>query len=258
MPRLSRPRTTEGLAPDEHGDPHCLGAAETGRLLAGARWRRMIVLGEGGAQRRVERVEGYGGGLWYDRVTDALRGREPELACLNLLGGKRRRSAAVRSDQLADALVFGGDLAVVQLSGQDLLHPSFDPGVHRTELVRVISPLRERGLDVVLVEPFSLARSPEARGRDAEEVGALQRAQAERTRTVAQFHGALHVSLAGLPAPAVAGVWERNGPTPNARGHARLASAVVRALASGLHSSARRRPAPVEGGADPAGATAGR
>lgn len=254
MSELPRPHTPDDGARNDVGDPRGrdrpgremnsrdpLGASadEAARRLAGARWRRMVVLGEGGTERRVEPVEGYEAATWYDRVTATLRAGEPGLACLNLLTGRSRRKVAVRASQLPDALAFGGDLALFQLVGFDLLRPSFDTGVFRTELVRIIAPLRERGYDVVLVEPFDLARSPDAQDLDAEEVRARQRAQAERTRSVAQLHGALHVDLTTLPAATDAGVWGTLGPAPNSRGHAVLAGAVVQALAAQLRPAKR-------------------
>ncbi|MCS0638365.1 hypothetical protein NX801_22455 [Streptomyces sp. LP05-1] len=225
---------------EEH-DPGCLGPGEANRLLAGARWRRVVILGDGGTERRPERVDGYGRAPWYGRVADALREVEPGLACLNLLSGRVRRAADVRSRQLPEALAFGGDLAVLRLAGHELLRPAFDAGAFRTELVRIIAPLREHGCDVLLVDPFDLTGSAAARELDAELVRARQRAQTERSRTLAQLHGAVHVDPLGIPEaapPAAPGVWSGTGLAPNGRGHAVLAAAVIRALA------ARLRPAP--------------
>ncbi|MER5973160.1 hypothetical protein ABT112_26105 [Streptomyces sp. NPDC002055] len=232
-----------GIAADAETDPHGLSDGEAARLLAGARWRRVVVLGDGGRERRRARTaDGHEDAPWYDRVTDALRGVEPGLACLNLLGGRGRRATHVRSRQLPEALAFGGDLAVLQVAGHDLLHPAFDADAFRTELVRIIAPLRERGYDVLVVEPFDLTRSPGGRDLDAEVLRARQRAQTERSRTLTQRHGALHVDLSACRPSAGAGVWGATGLVPNGRGHAVMAAAVVRALGARLRPAASGPP----------------
>ncbi|WP_432095815.1 GDSL-type esterase/lipase family protein [Streptomyces sp. bgisy100] len=232
-----------GIAADAETDPHSLSDGEAARLLAGARWRRVVVLGDGGRERRRARAaDGHEDAPWYDRVTDALRGVEPGLACLNLLGGRGRRATHVRSRQLPEALAFGGDLAVLQVAGHDLLHPAFDADAFRTELVRIIAPLRERGYDVLVVEPFDLTRSPGGREVDAEVLRARQRAQTERSRTLTQRHGALHVDLSAGRSSAGAGVWGATGLVPNSRGHAVMAAAVVRALGARLRPAAGSGP----------------
>ncbi|MFB7635379.1 hypothetical protein ACFC0M_31110 [Streptomyces sp. NPDC056149] len=217
-------------AKGERDDPSCLGAGEARRLLTGVRWRRMVVLGDGRAGRRPERVVGYDGTPWTARVAGALREVAPGAACLDLLGGQARQVAEVRSRQVPEALAFGGDLAVVHLTGHDLLRPGLDAGAVRTELVRIIAPLRERGYDVLWVDPFDLAHAPAARGADTAAVRARQRARTRQSRTLALRHGALHVDLSAGPPGAAAEVWGSTGTALNSRGHAVTAAAVVRAL----------------------------
>ncbi|MCP9944752.1 hypothetical protein LUX12_08115 [Streptomyces somaliensis] len=237
---------------NEKNDPCCLRDGEARRVLAGARWRRMVAIGEGRADRRAEPVEGYGSTCWPERVADALRAGEPAVACLNLLSGRVRQAADIRSRQLPQALAFDGDLAVVQLMGRELLRPGFDAGTFRTELVRIIAPLRERGYDVLLVDPFDLTRSPGARQLGHEVVRARQRAQVKHSRTLTLRHGALHVDLSSSGPVGGAGVWDGTGTALNSRGHAVTAAAVVRGLGRRL-----RPPGPVP---DPpaAGGAAGR
>ncbi|WP_190195639.1 hypothetical protein [Streptomyces djakartensis] len=222
---------------NKKNDPCRLHDGEARRLLAGARWRRMVALGEGRADRRAEPVEGYGSACWPELVADALREGEPAVACLNLLSGRVRQAADIRSRQLPEALAFGGDLAVIQLIGHELLSPGFDAGTFRTELVRIIAPLRERGYDVLLVDPFDLTRSPGAGQLDHEVVRARQRAQVKHSRTLALRHGALHVDLSSSGPVADAGMWDGTGRALNGRGHAVTAAAVVRALGRHLRPS---------------------
>ncbi|MFE3823981.1 GDSL-type esterase/lipase family protein [Streptomyces sp. NPDC059092] len=221
----------------EADDPGCLRDGEAARLLGGLRWRRLVVLGDGRAPRRVERVDGYGRAPWYERVADALRVVEPRLACLSLPGVREQSVAAVRSRQLPRALAFGGDLAVVQLAGHDVLHPAFDANALRTEVVRVVAPLREHGYDVMLVVPFDLTRSPGARLLGEKVLRTRQRAQSDACATLALRHGALHVDLAALRPAAGEEVWGADGLVQNARGQAVLAAAVVRALGDHLRAA---------------------
>ncbi|MEV7089675.1 GDSL-type esterase/lipase family protein [Streptomyces sp. NPDC093085] len=228
----------------EADQPGCLRDGESARLLLGAGWNRLVVLGDGKASRRVERVDGYARAPWYDRVADALRTVNPRLACLSLLAGREQNAAAVRSRQLPRALAFGGDLAVVHLAGHDVLAPAFDVNALRTEVVRIVAPLREHGCDVVLVAPFDLTRSPAAARLGEKVLRTRQRAQSDACANLALRHGALFVDLAARhPAAAGGRFWGADGVAPNARGQALLAAAVVRALGEHLRCS-RTAPAP--------------
>ncbi|WP_052488881.1 GDSL-type esterase/lipase family protein [Streptomyces sp. 150FB] len=230
MPELPVPPDSEA------NDPSCLRDGETARLLDGLRWRRLVVLGDGRAPRR-EWVDGYGRAPWYDRVADALRVVDPRLACLSLIGGREQNVAAVRSRQLPRALAFGGDLAVVQLAGHDLLHPAFDANVLRSEVVRVVAPLREHGYDVLLVTPFDLTHSPGARLLGEKVLRTRHRAQSDACATLALRHGALYVDLAARQPAAADQVWGRDGLVPNSRGQAVMAAAVVRTLGNHLRAN---------------------
>lgn len=230
---MSKPPMTAG---GEANDPDCLRDGEAARLLDGAHWRRLVVLGDGRATRRVERVQGYDRTLWHDRVADALRVADPRLACLSLLGVREQSAAAVRSRQLPRALAFGGGLAVVQLAGHDVLHPAFDQNALRTEVVRIVAPLREHGYDVMLVTPFDLTGLPGARLLGEKVLRARQRVQSDACATLALRHGALHVDLAARHPAAGEEVWSADRLVPNSRGQAVLAAAVVRTLGQHLRA----------------------
>ena len=223
-------------ANSEANDPGCLRDGEAARLLGELRWRRLVVLGDGRAPRRVERVQGYDRTPWYDRVADALRVVDPRLACLSLLGGREQNAAAVRSRQLPRALAFGGDLAVVQLAGHDVLHTAFDQNALRTEVVRIVAPLREHGYDVLLVTPFELTRSPGARLPGEKALRTRQRVQSDTCATLALRHGALYADLAARHPAAGDEVWSADDLVLNSRGQAIMAAAVVRTLGQHLRT----------------------
>ena len=84
---------------------------ELASLLEGAPWRRVAALGDGGLS-------------WVDRLAGGLD------------------AAAVRTEELSEALAFGPDLAI--------LAPGDDPS--RPELERTVRALRRVGADVMMLE----------------------------------------------------------------------------------------------------------
>jgi hypothetical protein len=239
MNGVKGPNSVNGHGPgmptavEEHG-PLCLPGGELRRLLARSRWHRLVVLGDSPTERAPEAVPGYRSEPWYDQVAAALRTADPDLACLNLLGKHRSTIGEVRSRQLAGALVFRGDLAVVGCGVSDLLRTPFNPHAVEVELDRVVAPLRDVGYDVLLLGPFDLSRSQGLPQRLRASSGTRQRVLADRARTAAFRHGALFLDLSAL-SPAVAGdaVWSADLRL-NSRGHAIAAAAVVRKLGSYL------------------------
>ncbi|MCD0484168.1 SGNH/GDSL hydrolase family protein [Streptacidiphilus sp. ASG 303] len=235
-----RPGTAAGHGPaapvpGEDGDPHCLGEGEARRLLAGHPWRRLVVLGGSAADPSPEPVPGYRSAPWYDRIASALRTAGAEPACLVLLGPRELAVGRVRSQQLARALDFRSDLALVCCDGTDLLRPSFAPDALEVELERIVTPLRDGGADVLVVGPYSLAHSARAPEPLRESVGLRQRVLMERARAVTLRHGALLLDLSVLPLPLPGtAVWGADRMRPDGRGHAVAAAAAVRRLGSFL------------------------
>ncbi|WP_338320287.1 hypothetical protein [Streptomyces lonarensis] len=235
---------TSGPAPfaaGEADDPGCLRPGEAQRLLARARWRRLVVIGDIPVERSAEPVPGYAPWPWYDRVAAALREVAAHLAYLNLLGRRPVAAAQVRSVQLPAALAFRGDLALVCWGAGYAPRESPDLRGPTAELTRTVAPLRDAGYDVALVGLGPAARSGPAGGR-RDPAAEQQRRMADRARAVAVRHGTLCVDLdpprteAG-PVPA----WSRDRSRRTARGHALAAATVVRALAAAVPAPAPGR-----------------
>ncbi|NJQ06786.1 hypothetical protein HCN56_14645, partial [Streptomyces lonarensis] len=153
---------TSGPAPfaaGEADDPGCLRPGEAQRLLARARWRRLVVIGDIPVERSAEPVPGYAPWPWYDRVAAALREVAAHLAYLNLLGRRPVAAAQVRSVQLPAALAFRGDLALVCWGAGYAPRESPDLRGPTAELTRTVAPLRDAGYDVALVGLGPAARS---------------------------------------------------------------------------------------------------
>ncbi|MFE2031947.1 GDSL-type esterase/lipase family protein [Streptomyces scopuliridis] len=225
--------TTEQRMPHvrEGADLRCLRPGEAGELLAGAPWRRLVVLGDIAVERAAEHVEGYGPSPWYDRVATALGDAAEGFAYLNLLGRRELRASQVRSGQLPAALAFRGDLALVCCG--TAYTPEETPDMYglTAELVRIVAPLRDAGYDVALLGSYQLAGWPGLPAGRREQVAEQQKRVSEQARAVALRHGTLYIDLASHYSDTeVAAVWSRDRARPNSLGHAVAAAAVVRAL----------------------------
>ncbi len=220
-------------ATGEADDPGCLRPGEAQRLLAGARWRRLVVIGDIPVERSAEPVPGYAPWPWYDRVAAALREVAADLAHLNLLGRRPTTAAQVRSVQLPAALAFRGDLALLCWGAGYATRETPDLRGATAELTRTVAPLRDAGYDVALVGLGPAARPGTGGRRDP--AAEQQRRMADRVRAVAVRHGALCVDLD--PPRAESGAvpaWSRDRTRRTGRGHALAAATVVRALAAAV------------------------
>ncbi|MFG2309366.1 GDSL-type esterase/lipase family protein [Streptomyces sp. NPDC048566] len=219
-------------APGEHADRWCLSPGEGAELFADAEWRRAVVLGDSIADSvGMTVVPGWARAPWTDRVAAALREARPGFACLHPRGRRDLPLSHVRSTQLADALGFGADLALLSCGAAELRAASFEPDVIEMELGRILAALRSAACRTVLVvTPFDLASagSPPAARRSA--VRARQRLLVERVESVALRHGCVAVDLAAYGGAAASGLWGTRPGRLSSRGHALAAAAVVRTL----------------------------
>jgi lysophospholipase L1-like esterase len=214
-------------------DPGVLSRTDLARLLDGAPWRRVAVLGDSIAEGVREPLEGYRDLSWIDRLTEPLSDVVPELEVLNL-GRRNLVAAEVRERQLQAALDFDPELAIVAAGGNDALRRSFAPGAVREELEALVRPLRRAGADVLMIELMDIAASglvPQAR-RAALDV--RMRGLAAATRAVAAQHGAVLVQMRSHPASADPGVYASDRLHLNARGHAIVGTEAARCLAAAL------------------------
>ncbi|OAR23175.1 hypothetical protein A8W25_27110 [Streptomyces sp. ERV7] len=220
----------------EDDDPRCLRPGEAPTLLGGLPWRRAVVLsGQEGRLARGAVVPGYRPRVWPDRVARALREARPGLACLLVQARRELVLAEVRSRQLAQALAFRADLALIACGGPDVRARRFDVDVVETELSRILASLKETACrHTVVVSPFDWSVSGQVTPAQRERVRSRQRLLVERLTIVTLRHGALHIDLMKQPDTDPRTLW---GPQPgrlNSRGHAVAAAAVVRTLAACL------------------------
>src|SRR5258708_5860308 len=110
---------------NEAVDPHCLRPGEAAAVLARHPWRRFAVLGDSIAEGVAEPVPGYSPLPLAARVAAELADTAPALAYLNL-GRRGLRTHEVRAGQLAAALEFEPDLALVVCGANDALRPGYE------------------------------------------------------------------------------------------------------------------------------------
>ena len=196
-------------------------------LLADAPWKRFVVLGDSTAAGVREVIDGYPDKSWSQWFVESLTPIQPDLAAENL-GKRGLLTREVRAKQLAPALAFQPDLAVVLCGGNDLLHGSFD-GVAE-EFDKIVAPLRERGVTVVTMALFDLTKAHLL----LEEFKPSLKAQLDELYAildgVAQRHGTVHLDFGEHPAAAEPTIYARDLQHLTTRGHAVVAAELVRRL----------------------------
>ena len=142
-------------------------------------------------------VPGYCPLRWSDRVAAELRAAAPELQYLNL-GVSGLRTAEVRAGQLAAALEFRPDLALVVCGGNDAVRPGYASEVAEAvaaELEAMLAALGSAGAQPVTVTIFDVSHSPAVAERYRPELRQRLALLAEHTRSVAARQDCVLVEL---------------------------------------------------------------
>ncbi|MDI2124870.1 SGNH/GDSL hydrolase family protein [Yinghuangia seranimata] len=214
-------------------DHYRLDFADETRLLAGAHWERLVVLGDSIAEGIGEATEGFPDQGWADSVADALRRARPGLAYLNL-GTRDLRADAVRKTQLDAALAFGPDLAIVVAGGNDLLRGRFEVEPVAAEVEAMVEALAATGADVVTVGLYDCTGSPYIPDEFRAPLTARIHELNDATWDIALRHGALHLDFTNDPGSADPSLYGSDGLHGNRRGHSYTAAVAVRALGARL------------------------
>jgi lysophospholipase L1-like esterase len=193
-------------------------------------WRRLVVMGDSVASGVGDPVPGYPDRPWAASLVAALDDRRGPPGYRNL-GTPRARTAEVRARQLAPALAFGPDLAVLACGGNDALRRSFDPGDVAADLDAMAAALAEQGALVVTFGYLDIGRTglvpPERRAG----LSARLRTLRDITGRITRRHGGVQVDLFDHPETGD-GIFSADQLHPNRRGHALVARETVRALAA--------------------------
>jgi lysophospholipase L1-like esterase len=212
----------------EATDPHCLTPVQVDQLLAGAPWRRLVILGDSVAAGVSDSVPGYRELSSSERIVEALRIQQPSLVHRNL-GEPYLRTAEIRERQLPAALAMRPDLAIVSAGANDAFRRSFDPDRFAGELRSLLAPLAAQGAQLVTIGLFDLARSGVMLETDDGITARFDRLDAA-TATVARELGAIHVDNHHHSVSRDRSIFAGDRIHANARGHAIAASNLVRAL----------------------------
>ncbi|MFE9655116.1 SGNH/GDSL hydrolase family protein [Micromonospora sp. NPDC006431] len=222
----------------EATDPWCLRPGEAAELLRGHPWRRFVVLGDSVAEGLCEPVDGYSDLQWADRIAAELRAVQPGLAYRNL-GRRGLRAHEVRAAQLASALAFGPDLALVVCGGNDAFRPGYDPDAVDAELSVMITTLQGAGASVITVGMFDVSHSPAVPEALRADLRERMRQLSTHTGRLAERLGTLHVHLTDHPAVADPSLYSGDGRHGSARSDAIATAETLRVLAAHLTTSPR-------------------
>ncbi|MGY0006192.1 SGNH/GDSL hydrolase family protein [Micromonospora sp. I033] len=224
----------------EATDPWCLRPGEAGDLLRGHPWRRFVVLGDSVAEGMCEPVDGYSDLQWADRIGAELRAVRPELEYLNL-GRRGLRAHEVRATQLAPALEFAPDLALVVCGGNDAFRTAYEPEAVDAELTAMVTALQGAGADVITVGMFDVSHSPAVPAPLRAGLRERMRQLSSHTARVAERLRTLHVHLTDHPLVADASLYSSDGRHGSARSDAIATAETLRVL--GAHVRATAGPA---------------
>jgi lysophospholipase L1-like esterase len=215
----------------EATDPYCLTDEKAADLLAGHSWRRFAGIGDSVVEGIREPFPGYRDESWIDRLLRWARLAAPELAELNL-GRRDLRAAQIRATQLAPAVDFAPDLAVVFAGGNDMFRRDFDEAAVAADLSAMVGALRDLGCTVITLSAFDISRAGIVPERYAARSSERIRRLGALTGSVAARHGALFVDFNDHPLAKDPTVYSSDLVHLNARGHAVVAAEVLRHLAA--------------------------
>jgi lysophospholipase L1-like esterase len=222
----------------ESTDPYCLRSGEAVELLRAHPWRRFVALGDSVVEGMCEPTPGYPDVQWVDRIAAELRAVRPELAYRNL-GRRGLRAHQVRAAQLAPALAFAPDLALVVCGGNDAFGPAYDAHAVDAELTAMIGALRDAGADVITVGMFDVSHSPAVPEHVRAGLGERMRRLSAHTARLADRLGTVHVHLTDHPLTADPTLYSTDGRHGSARSDAVATAETLRALARHLAAPPR-------------------
>jgi lysophospholipase L1-like esterase len=198
--------------------------------LRGAPWRRVVVMGDSVAAGEGDPVVGYRDLSWADRLVEALPADDARPDEYRNLGQRGLRAEEIRDSQLDRALEVVPDLAVLSAGGNDALGRSFDADRVRVAIDEMVAALRAIGADVVLLSLFDLSKAPFV--PDAVRAGLHQRlaALAAVVEEIAASRGCWYVDYFGHPLAGDPTIYSADHLHVNRRGHAVVATEMIRAL----------------------------
>ena len=222
-------------APTEAEDPDCLRPGEATTLLSGHPWRRFAVLGDSVAEGVGHPTPGYSPLPFCDRIAAELRAHQPDLAYLNL-GLRELRAEQVQERQLAAALEFRPDLALVVCGANDAMAIAYRPAKVDAALTAIVRALQESGALVLTVGIFDISKAPCFSGKMRTLMGRRMRTLTTRTEEISRRLGTIHINCYGHPLEGDPGMYAADGLHGNMRSHQIFATVAIRLLGAHLNS----------------------
>jgi lysophospholipase L1-like esterase len=212
-------------------DPDCISPIRAVELLSGAPWQSLVVVGDSVAAGVRQPLDGYLDECFTDRLGHTLAVTRPGFRYQNL-GVRDLRLQQIIDSQLAPAVDFRPDAAVVVAGGNDVLGRRFDPGYVRDRLDVLLGALAESGADVITVGLFDLARSGLVPPAMRDELAARFDTLDQLTIDAVEAVDGLHVDTHHHPRSADPAIYADDRIHGNARGHAIAFAAIATALAA--------------------------
>ncbi|MEV6410337.1 SGNH/GDSL hydrolase family protein [Kribbella sp. NPDC051718] len=213
----------------EATDEYCLAEGESAKLLAGHRWRRFAVLGDSVAEGLCSPVPGYSDLQWADRIAAELA--VPHYLNLGVSG---LRAHEIRTTQLAPALAFTPDLALVVGGGNDAFSARYNPDRVDTELAAMVTALQSIGADVITLGMFNVSYSPAIPDWLRPGLRTRMTLLSERTQALATRLNTIHVHLTDHPLSSDPTLYSPDGRHGTARSDAVATAETIRRLAAHL------------------------
>jgi hypothetical protein len=213
----------------EARDPDCISPMQAAELLRDAPWQSLVVVGDSVAAGIRQPLDGYLDECFTDRLGHTLAVTRPGFRYQNL-GVRDLKLQQIIDSQLAPAIEFRPDAAVVIAGGNDALGRVFDRAYVKDRLDTLLGALAETGADIITIGLFDLARSglvsPELRGELAARFDQLDQLTAAAAAAV---HG-LHIDTHHHPRSADPAIYADDRIHCNARGHAIAFASIVTEL----------------------------
>jgi lysophospholipase L1-like esterase len=213
----------------EATDEYCLAEGEAAKLLAGHPWRRFVVLGDSVAEGLCSPVPGYSELQWADRLAAELQ--VPDYLNLGVSG---LRAHEIHATQLAPALAFAPDLALVVGGGNDAFSARYNPGRVDAELTAMITALQAAGADVITLGMFDVSHSPAVADWLRPGLHTRMRLLSARTQALAERLNTIHVHLTDHPLSSDPTLYAPDGRHGTARSDAVAAAETIRRLGAFL------------------------
>ncbi|WP_040816025.1 SGNH/GDSL hydrolase family protein [Nocardia concava] len=210
----------------EATDPDCIDEETAARLLRGAPWRRLAIIGDSTAIGLGQPHPGYRPLTWSARLADALAMAVGPINYLNS-GKAWATSRDVADKQISLMTAFGPDLVFITCGGNDIMAMDISFDSIEANLDELFSAARSTGAQLMTMAYADAFPDPTMLPI-RERLAKLN----DRIHSVARRHDAIVVDLWSHSVGKRADVMSKDRVHFNMSGHAVLAAEAIKALAT--------------------------